>query len=163
MFGQWRELHAVPCCPQAGSWCIQWSVCTAAVGIHTVSFHWPPRAAEHGFHSDTWKQKATLNTQRQQARKWTKLWPQVYQTTQWQGKKGKHTHATFLVAFYHFRTWISVQASSGYNKIFPQLEAKQMSAVIFWAPHTMGMIYGHCFHCRFPFLMNTSSPEIPIL
>lgn len=79
--------------------------------------------------------------------------------TQWQEeKRNTHTHTcalvTFLVSFYHFRIWISPQASSGYIKIFPQQQAKQMSAVIFRAPHTMGMIHGHCFYCRFSFLMN---------
>lgn len=73
MFSERRERHAVPCCPRVGSGCIQWSVCTAAEDIHMISFHWPPRAAEHGFRSDTWKQKATLSTQRKQARKWTEL------------------------------------------------------------------------------------------
>lgn len=154
MFGQRRELHAVPCCPPVGFWCIQWSGCTAAAGIHTISFHWPLRAAEHGFHSDTWKQKTTLSTQRKQARKQTQLWHQVHQSNSMtKEKRNTHTHVTFVVAFYHFRTQISLQASSGYIKIFPQQQAKQMSAVIFQAPHTMGMIHGHCFHCRFPFLM----------
>lgn len=92
MFGQGRELHAVPCCPQAGSWCSQWSVCTAAVGIHTIGFHWPPRAAEHGFHSDTWKQKATLSRRRKQARKWAELWHQVWQKTSMaEEKRSTHT------------------------------------------------------------------------
>lgn len=63
--------------------------------------------------------------------------------------KGKKKQ--WQVAFCHFRTWICLQASSGYMKIFPQQRAKQMSAVIVRDSYTVGMIHGHCFSLKISF------------
>lgn len=65
-------LHTVPWCPHAGSLYIQYSVCAAAVGIHMICSHWPLQAAWHDSHSDSWEQKATLNTREERGRMWAK-------------------------------------------------------------------------------------------